>query len=134
MIRRSGISGRLWKKLNSNISNNNTNRISCLYTCNAYTMNKYQIRTIATSNILKSSKGNTPDNSSSSSSSNSNSSPDNNTHSSINNNANNNINDNINNSSKIHPSVAENIGNAAKNYTFELNKVYMEAEKNLMIR
>ena len=133
MIRRSGISSRLWKKLNSNISNNNTNRVSCLCNCNAYTMNKYQIRTIATSNILKSSKGNTPDNSSSSS----NSSPDNNTHSSINNDTTtttNNINDNINNSSKIHPSVAENIGNAAKNYTFELNKVYMEAEKNLMIR
>ena len=131
MIRRS--SSRLWKKLNSNISNNNTNRISCIYTCNAYTINKHQIRTIATSNTLKSSKGNTPDNSSGSS----NSSPDNNTHSSINNatnNTNNNINDNINNSSKIHPSVAENIGNAAKNYTFELNKVYMEAEKNLMIR
>ena len=52
----------------------------------------------------------------------------------ISNNKSNIPNPNTNPTPKINPSVANNIGTTAKNYTFELNKVYMEAEKNLMIR
>jgi len=112
--------------INSNRQSNST--VICPNTCtysNSYAHN-IQKRTIVTSRILKSSKD-TQDGNTTNTNTNANANANTNTDANAND-----VNPNV--KDKIHPSVAENIGAAAKNYTLELNKVYMEAEKNLMIR